>query len=270
MRGTNALLAVLLLLTIVFASLAFVEHGQVTTITKTSVQTATTVATVTTTAWMTYTTTAHVNGWPLEYISGVSPDGLQLAISLNSTTLLPRGIVRAQIILTNTLSHNVSLAVPPDQNISDWQPYYTICGGGWFMGFALFEGHYSASNVSAAGAPLRLAVTSVPPPCPPPVEVTSVTFLRNSNQYTWGESQNQSSTSISDEMFPETDYCSTSQETMSCGPGPGLIGYWNSTSYLVSNATLASKDFVYFPAGQYTLVATDAWNQFVYAYFVVL
>jgi hypothetical protein len=270
MRGRDVLLAVFVLLTVVFASLAFVEHGQVATTTATSVQTVTTTETVISTSWTTFTSTVSSNGWPLVYSSGVSPDGLQLTMMLNSSTLQPRGTVRAQILLVNTLDHNVSLAVPADQNLSEWRSYYTICGGGWFMGYALFRGHYSADNVSAAGAPLRLVVSPVAPPCPPPIRITSVTFLPDSDQFVWPAFPSQPSTSISDYLFPETHYCSSSQGTVSCGQGGGLFGYWNSTSYLVSNATLASKDFVYFPAGQYTLVATDAWNQFVYAYFTVL
>jgi hypothetical protein len=34
--------------------------------------------------------------------------------------------------------------------------------------------------------------------------------------------------------------------------------------------TLTSKSFSYFPSGEYTIVATDDWNQYVYAYFTVM
>jgi hypothetical protein len=61
--------------------------------------------------------------------------------------------------------------------------------------------------------------------------------------------------------------------TTVCGNLSGaLFGYWDSSapSIEAENATTSSPYFHYFPAGQYTLVAEDLWNQTVFAYFKVL
>jgi hypothetical protein len=101
------------------------------------------------------------NGGPAEFISTVSPQGLQLQIMLNATEVPQGGAVRAHVLLLNTLPRNVSLH--PDfaanPNIDSWNWLDYLCGLSpveHTFGFALFEGHYTAANVTLAGAPLTL------------------------------------------------------------------------------------------------------------------
>ena len=270
MRGKDLLLSAFVVLTLFFASATAVELGRPTNTTTSVTGTATSTLVVTSTTWVTYTSTVHATGWPLVYSSGVASYGLQLVVMLNSSVEEPGGTVRAEVLVTNTLNQNVTLAVPQDQNISEWEPYDYICPSGYVVGFALFSGHYTTDNVSKAGPPLQLAAP-IYPPCPAYPIVDRAVFLPNSDRVLTYTSQGQGPINGSAQVYPETSYCSPGQGSVTCGSGQGLFGYWNSTSPVEgANATTLSKEFAYFPAGEYTLVATDAWNQFVYTYFVVL
>lgn len=96
-------------------------------------------------------------------VSPASPTGLQLQITLNTTTVQPGGRLTAQISLFNTLATNVS--VPTDYsanpNIADWDNYDWLCGVSFTVedtyGFALFQGDYGAGNLTQAGVPILLA-----------------------------------------------------------------------------------------------------------------
>src|SRR5208282_2857092 len=107
----------------------------------------------------------------LKYLSGISPEGLQLQVTLNSSSsnrVQSHGEVAVQIELLNTLNQNVSTTVVESQNMSGWNEGDFFCGENQshsLVGFALFEGHVSPENISAAGSPLQLAAP-VAVPCP--------------------------------------------------------------------------------------------------------
>ena len=255
---------------VVLASVAAYQQSELSRTTIT-----TTTATTTSTTWMTYTSvdTLRVNSWPLVYVSDVSPDGLQLTVRLNSSVLQPRGDVGAEVLLTNVLNRNVSLAVVPDQNLSQWSSLDYLCGAGNpFLGFALFAGHYSVSNISAAGQPLQVGVPAgIPCVSPPLMGVNSTTFLPDSDLTVFYTPVGRATINATAEVSPATTYCAYAQGLGSCPLGSGLFGYWNPSVVLIEeNSTLASKYFSYFPPGEYTLVAADDWSQYVYAYFTVL
>jgi len=271
MRGENALLAVLVLATIVFASLAVVEYSQV------RVTTATSTFTTTVTSMTTDTAYSVQNGGPSVYSSGVFPNGLQLTVRLNSSGIQPHDEVAVQIELLNALDSNNTLAVPANQNISSWNEEDFFCAENpsySLVGFALFKGHFSAQNVSAAGSPLQLAAP-VAIPCPFSLSLNSTTFLPESDETvsfgSYGQTQQiqQGPYRVTAEVNATTGYCVSSPSSISCLRSAGLLGYWAPGFGYPGNATLSSKNFSYFPAGEYTLVATDAWNQSVYAYFNV-
>ena len=118
----------------------------------------------------------------LLFTSGTTPEGLQLGISLNSTSIKPHSAIAAEIQIVNTLSLNVSISnIQQNQNISNWNGSDYLCGfdrGFGIFGFALFEGHITSSNVSSAGAPLTLH-PPVYPPCAFIPGAQRVTFLPN-------------------------------------------------------------------------------------------
>ena len=96
------------------------------------------------------------------FYSGVSSQGLQLQIKLNSSVVAPGGALQAHILLVNTLSESVTLhpdfAANPNIDKWNWNDY--LCGMSpvqHTFGFALLQGHYTEANLSQAGAPLTLA-----------------------------------------------------------------------------------------------------------------
>jgi len=228
----------------------------------------------------TKTSTETANEGPLLYTSGVSPEGLQLELVLNSSSVQSHGAITAQIEVFNTLDRNVSVSgLVQNQNISEWNGDDNTCGSNpssSLVGFAVFEGHYSTGNISAAGPPLQLAPPFYPP-CAFTINPNAVTFLPNGDQaiasIDSGQGQ-QSSYQVTAELNATTRYCTGSGigghgGEIDCGANPGLVGYWNHGIAAGGDLNFTSPAFVYFSSGEYTIVATDAWNQYVYATFVV-
>ena len=241
--------------------------GTARTVTRTTTSTTTVSTTV-----VSYSTEA-----PLLYSSAVSPEGLQLQVALNSSTLQTHGAVSVQIELLNTLNRNVTLAALTNQNMSGWNAEDFLCAenpSSSLVGFALFKGHFSEGNVSAAGPLLQLA-PPLTPPCPMRLGINDTTFLPNSDEtmssYLGQTGVVTGSYPVTAEVNATTGYCFSSGTSLDCPTSSGLFGYWTPGPYgSTVNATLISKAFVYFTPGEYTIVATDDWNQYVYAYFVVL
>jgi hypothetical protein len=270
MRGKDLLLGVFVVLTIVLASSAAVEYSQARTITITNISTTTVTSTVTTAV-----SHANLNAGPSVYSSGVSSSGLQLTVKLNSSSIQLHGEIAVQIELLNVLDHNNSLVVTTNQNISRWNEEDFFCGENpshSLVGFALFKGHFSAGNISAAGSPLQLAAP-VALPCPFSLNLNGTTFLPNSDKTMsfsyYGQTQ-EPSYPVTAEVNATTGYCVNSPSSISCPGSSGVLGYWTPGFRYAGNMTLTSKSFSHFPLGEYTIVATDDWNQFVYAYFTVL
>lgn len=109
----------------------------------------------------TSTSSATASGETSTFYSPVSPTGLQLQVRLNATTVARGGALTAQVSLFNTLPTNVSLvpSFSANPNIAAWDNYDSLCGLSSVdhtLGFALFEGHYTATNISLAVTPMLL------------------------------------------------------------------------------------------------------------------
>ena len=232
-----------------------------------------------TTTTQSVASTATVPAGQVLYASSVSPDGLQLQVALNSSTMVPQGEVTVHIELLNTLSRNVSLGVVTNDNISAWDGADFFCGENpsySLVGFGVFSGHFTAENISKAESPLQLAAP-LEAPCPYRLPLNDTTFLPNSDKTIsfsyYGQTQ-EPSLPVTAEVNATTSYCTSSPsatETMiSCPTTSGLLGYWSPGAVNGGDFALTSKGFNYFPPGEYTIVATDDWNQNVYATFDVL
>jgi len=241
----------------------------------TSTLTATSTTTSTATSTTTSVSTVSVNEGPLLFASGVSPEGLQLKVELNASSALMYGVVGAQIEVVNTLGKNVSTPVSVSPTVSQWNGVDEICGDNpsySLAGFAVFKGAFDAENLSAAGPPLRMAPPFYPP-CTAPLSTPHVVFYPYGDETlaydNYGTPQQESFPLLA-AMNATTQICQgLSQDQISCGGSPGLVGYWNSSVPLGGDATFTSKAFVYFPVGTYTLVAADDWDQYVYATFTI-
>jgi hypothetical protein len=207
--------------------------------------------------------------------STISGSGLQLRVVLNSSSIQSREEVAVQMELLNTLGHNVSLAVVPDQNISGWNGEDFFCSlnpSHSLVGFALFDGRFAARNISAAGSPLQLAAPSEEIPCPYSPLLNDTIFLPNSDKtvsFGFFGQTDETSYPVTAGVNATTGYCVGSPLAGECRGSSGILGYWNASSGYAGNATLASKGFTYLPAGEYTVVAMDDWGQTVYAHFQV-
>jgi hypothetical protein len=225
----------------------------------------TTTTTITSTNTTTIISTVSLNNSapPWAYTSGVSPDGLQLRVILNSTNIHSHGALGVQIQVVNTRDQNVSVSMPPANAIEsgdmyEWSEYDEVCAGNpsdYIAAFAVFQGHYSEANLSAGTqlleAPIWASFCGAGFYAP-----SEVTFHPNSDltNYTFKA-----------EVNATTNYCGPNN----CDNTSGLVGYWHATSQLSSDFNYTSPAFAYFAPGEYTIAATDAWNQYVYATFVV-
>jgi len=220
--------------------------------------------------------TESTNDLSAIFLSGVSPDGLQLEMALNSTTMRANGSIGGQVSVINTLGGGVTVGLPePSQNMSSWINSINICPSSDFLGYAVFDGHVALDNVSLAGPPLVL----VPPMmiiCTIPYYVPGpVTFLSrgDSSGQTVVYAQSPSST-VDDQLSITTRFCNTTfsgtesgAQVFSCSwTSPGLVGYWDGDpSSAGGNFGFTSPGFARLPPGVYTVMAWDVWNQYAFA-----
>jgi hypothetical protein len=193
---------------------------------------------------------------PLVFASPVSAQGLQLKVTLNSSSIRHLGTIGAQVELL-TVSDDITLPVPGfslRDTVEVWNGYDYVCGenpSNSVIAYAVFSGHYSSGNISSAGQPLQVGAPFFPP-CP------------NGGLYPQGDSITFSSKGVNSRLSVTNGYCAPGD----CGLFHALTGYWNRTA-TQGDLSLASPGFVHFPPGEYTVAATDLWNQDVYATFVV-
>ena len=246
------------------------------------------------------------------FYSGVSSQGLQLRIRLNASEVPPGGGLQAHIFLVNTLSESVTLH--PDfganPNIDSWNWDDYLCGMSpveHAFGFALLQGHYTAANLSQAGAPLTLA-PPVAIPCPNfaygESYIQNVEFAPNSDVATFSANASSSADfkpqTIRMQLNATTGYCTESpyqytetqtvggttmvtsgtEYSLSCGSNgvDSLTGYWSpygSCAYPAGKGANGTAQGLYgscfhqFAPGTYTVVAEDLWDQTAFAYFEV-
>jgi hypothetical protein len=187
----------------------------------------------------------------------------------------------AGITLTNPLAINLS-AIPSslsNTTLATWRGYDFVCAGSWgegvtyALGYALFQGHYTANNLSSAGNPLTLT-PPVYPPCAVSLSPHVYLFLPHGSDAWAYSTQTRSPTLVQMALNATTETCATdSMGGTECPVGNALYGYWNTTGTLAnltpSNATSSSKYFHYFSPGSYTLVVEATWGQESIEYFEV-
>lgn len=241
--------------------------------------------------------------------STVSPEGLQLEVALNTTSLPAGQGLSAHTYLTNILARNVSLPVnltafPGDPALEALGRGYQCHGAGLLgmLNLGLYQGRYTAANFSQDAVPLILEAP-LNHTCPNPYYYVqsnqSVGFAPNSDRATLsGQKTTGMHTSLATvncttgtytfgpstviENGSTTTFAAGTALSWGCGPAyEGVRGYWtlpNGTYITVndrSNSTiLQSLNTAYglyreFPPGPYTVVAEDYWNQTVFAHFEV-
>jgi len=210
---------------------------------------------------------------PLAFTSGVSPQGLQLRVTLNSSSVQSHEAIQASVEVFNTLNRNVSFSgVAENQNISEWNGDDYFCPASFLLGFAVFQGHFGAGNISSAGPPLRIVPESVVF-CPLSPISGAVAFLPGGDRVvvrTDASSFYQATLQLNatTKYFNGVELAGGGGETH-LGASPGLVGFWNYSVPAGDDMNFTSPAFVYFPPGEYTIVAADDWNQYAYATFVV-
>jgi hypothetical protein len=214
-------------------------------------------------------TTSTSSGGQLAFTSGVSPQGLQLRVMLNSSSVRSHGVLLASVEVHNTVNRNVSFSgVSENQNISEWNYDDYFCPASFLLGYALFQGHFAAGNISSAGPPLRVVPESVVF-CPSSPISGAVAFLPGGDRAVVGSGAFTSQATL--HLNATTKYINCKEDgggECDLGTGPGLVGYWNYSVPAAEDMNFTSPGFVYFPPGEYTIVAADDWNQYVYATFV--
>lgn len=106
-------------------------------------------------------TSSTSSGGSTTNYSTTSASGLRLQIQLNATTMQSGSALAAQVTLFNTLTENLSLKpnFSANPNIANWDNYDSLCGlnqAANTFGFALYQEHFAAGNLSQAGTPMML------------------------------------------------------------------------------------------------------------------
>lgn len=218
-------------------------------------------------------------------VQGGTPAGstpLELSVNLNATVIRSGDAITATISIFNPLGVNVSVSPDYQSNsaIFSWNVHDFLCGGlaaanpTWSLaGYALFQGHYAAANLSSVGSPLNLD-----PPleieCPGLADPGTVTFLpKSSTVVAYFPPNAQPAVKQQAAMNASTETYVYKSGSYAGGP-EGLFGYWVGPPGGVpggggQDGTVSSPYFHYLPPGQYTLVVEDMWGQVIYGYFRV-
>lgn len=244
-------------------------------------QVSTSSATSTTTSYTQVSTSSATSTAPLVFASSVAANGIQVKLYLNSTNMRSGGAITGFVTVVNTSDQNVTVTpLQQDLNLSTWPGYWVWaidpCGFQYIPGgYAVFQGHFTAGNISlAAHNPLVLT----PGPggsCPePPTRWGAITFLPGGGQAVGRMTVVDTPTEFRPDQLNVTSYVCTgepgSANVCSVNPErPGLVGYWYKTSVCNGNPVCTFLPFAPFSPGQYTIVAWDDWDQYVYVTFVV-
>ncbi len=253
MNTKNVLLGVFVALTLVFASLTLEEYSRVTptqtltsttTVTKTVVSTSTSTSTLTTTLISTSATTA--TSTPTATATDPT-NGLELRLYLNTSSSSGTGAnvsIFADVYNPSSATANVTSAngwVVP-LNGTNGAP----CGNsGQTVGFAMAEGYYTSSNITAAKL-LDLVNASAVYMCPLYFGYASATaFLF----------QPMSDSGSAYGCVGVSPTCYNGSATATNGLPLTVTGYYQGDT------------FTRFPRGTYTVLAEDEWGALVLAYF---
>ncbi len=243
------------------------------------------------------------------FYSAVSPQGLQLQVRLNTSSIRSGGALTAQVSLFNTLSKNVSFVLDPSamKKIGQWDSSElgSICGSNTVFdtfSFSLFRGRYTPANLSQATEPLQLIPFT--PHCGGFIgeqRIQEIMFAPNSDNATVTGSVLGSGHvwKAVMEINASTEYCSLTTGTVTqtqtkngtestsillvpstrCYSVPSLNGYWvwpkdSSCVLIVDGVPTDEKNplhcnFHQFAPGHYTLVAEDIFGHTLFAYFEV-
>ncbi len=223
------------------------------------------------------------------------PQGGVVAAQIDLVNTLP-----TTVSLAANFSANPNLAVwNGDNSECDFSSVDHI------FDYALFQGHLTAANVSEAGLPLLLWPPE-PSLCPnyvhpanyvktielPPYSDVATLLANTSESGVFKPAQVKMLTSAATEACAPTagsgSYSNVENGTrlsysgkefgLGCHPGSMLYGYWpiRTTQVCPAAPTQVAVDicaeglndvFQPFPAGSYTILAEDIWNQAAYAYF---
>jgi len=222
-------------------------------------------------------TSSGPNAGPLVLASGVSPEGLQLRMTLNSSSAHLHGAVSGQINVLDTLDRNVTISnLVRNQDVSRWSTYDAGCPSDSVLGFAVFGGRFTAANISAAGSPFQLTPQFISSCGSGGVGWNAVRFLPGGGEAVGAFNASQPNgffLQVATELNVTTILCNggvVGNGGFGCSSSyPGLVGYWNYSIPGGGNLGFTSPAFVYFPPGEYTVVAADDWDQYLYATFTV-
>jgi hypothetical protein len=230
--GTIAVVALALGLALIVPAGPQSTSGSTTTSTAVSTSSSSTTSTHTSSTSTTVSTSTSASGQPFAYAN--SQDGLQLRLSINSTTMITPGSVAVNVSEYNTLAfvNNVTessgwqtrgaLSSCPNTNV---QPF----------GIAVYQGYYTAQNVSQGSQLQIFPITACP------------MFIRLVTGY----------------VFQPNSDAATIQPGSGASPTP-------MTSVVTVSGTYAGLGQTHpLNAGVYTFVAADEWGALAFLYVTV-
>ncbi len=197
----------------------------------------------------------------------LSASGLELSLSVNSTTLRPNGTIGLNVTVFNALPVANNISVSDRWLVS----FYSTCGRYYFPdGIAFFRGYYTLNNITAGDS------LNVWPPIPCPVEWIGngttpgiVGVLQNVTCYSF--------LPVSDKASYSAYYVPV--DSSGSQTGPVALGTFLpvrvSLSGITVSATISNYAFDLRPSlgstapAVYTAVAGDEWGDLVLLHFSV-
>jgi hypothetical protein len=185
--------------------------------------------------------------------SGIQSDGLDLALSLNVSTITAGQYVNISVWEVNSLGRNNGVTVPV--NASSRLPAFSFPAPGMELApcpdpmmQVIYRGYYTVSNISRA-SPLMLYFGLATAGCPETHYSASYTFAPDSSSIIWAN------------LAPQTDINSIV-----------VSGYYEGTTTCEANndmQTTICPAFHQFSAGIYTIAAGDTWSALDLLYLTV-
>jgi hypothetical protein len=217
--------------------------------------------------------TSSTNATLLQFSSPVGANGLQVNLYLNSTSMPADGALMGFVTVANTLDENVTVTpLPQDVNLTSW-PGGDIaaidpCGSIPFPGgYAVFQGHFDAGNISSAETHPLVLTPGPGGSCGAVGIHPALTFIPGGGQAVRITVAGYPNVILPDQLNVTSTLCTNLNGCVY--QHPGLVGYWTDSTACNGNATCSLLPFWPFSPGEYTIVAWDDWNQFVYVTFVV-
>ncbi|MGC8557426.1 MAG: hypothetical protein ACP5NC_00320 [Nitrososphaeria archaeon] len=190
----------------------------------------------------------------LTYATQVHSNGMELMLSINSSSMMQGGSITVNVSLINTLHIINHVSAEHYWSIDDVS--LGACDNiNYPMGIAVFNGYYTSANISDVRNPLTIFRPTV---CP-----MFIVYIREYQFYPYGSAASIKGPSMINGTYYVNSYMISREFTLS--------GYYAQQQEPANGSNISSHLILnQFSPGTYTIVGADEWGGFVILHFNVL